>query len=314
MKNFSRFFQKNISVGALILRIFTQTPRWRLEKICKRHRLFTSKDNHIKEQSMAVIRVGISGAAGRMGQRLIVLGTADNALEVAAAIEVENHPKLGDDIGELCGIGKIGVPLSAELDRNVDVLIDFSSPKGTERIVQQCLNRRTPLVFATTGTTPQQDQLLRETATQIPVLASPSMSMTVNLTMKLCELAAKTLKDKDVDVEILERHHRFKADAPSGTALKFGKIIAAEMGQAVEQHGREGRIGERPRNEIGYHAIRIGDNPGEHSILFGLMGETLELTVKASNRDCYALGALAAAKFLHGKRPGLYSMSDVLGL
>ena len=263
---------------------------------------------------MAMPRIGINGAAGRMGRRLIALGAMDKQLEVVAAVETENHPQIGLDAGELSGIGTIGVPLKFDFDGNVEVLIDFSSPKGTERTVQCCLERRTALVFATTGTTPEQDQFLREAATQIPVLVSPSMSMTVNLAMKLCELTAKTLKDKDVDVEILERHHRFKADSPSGTALKFGKIIAAEMGQTIEMHGREGRIGERPHNEIGYHAIRIGDNPGEHTILFGLLGETLELTIKASSRDCYALGALAAAKFLHGKGAGLYSMADVLGL
>ena len=260
------------------------------------------------------IRIGISGAAGRMGQRLIVLGAADKDLEIVAAVDAENHPKIGVDVGELSGIGTIGVPVAAELGPNVDVLIDFSSPKAAERIVRQCLDRRTALVFATTGTTPQQNQLLQDAATQIPVLMSPSMSMTVNLAMKLCEMAAKTLKDNDVDVEIFERHHRFKADAPSGTALKFGKIIAAEMGQTVERHGREGQLGRRAHGEIGYHAIRLGDNPGEHSILFGLLGETLELTVKASNRDCYALGAFAAAKFLHGKAAGLYTMADVLDL
>jgi 4-hydroxy-tetrahydrodipicolinate reductase len=132
--------------------------------------------------------------------------------------------------------------------------------------------------------------------------------------MKLAELAATALKDRDADVEILERHHRFKEDAPSGTALKFGRIIADAMGQTAERHGREGRPGKRPHGEIGYHAIRVGDNPGEHTVVFGMLGETIELSVRASNRDCYAAGALAAAKFLAGKKPGLYGMSDVLGL
>ena len=298
----------------MILRIFPETPSGNLKKLADGIEYRRVQINHFLEHSMKTIRIGISGAAGRMGQRLIALGAADGELEIVAAVEAEGHPKLGLDAGELCGIGKIDVPLTAELGPNVDVLIDFSSPEATDRIVAQCLERRTALVFATTGTTEQQNRLLRDAATQIPVLASPSMSMTVNLTMKLCELAANILKDKDVDVEILERHHRFKADAPSGTALKFGKIIAAGMGQAVERHGREGQIGQRPHGEIGYHAVRIGDNPGEHSILFGLVGETLELTVKASNRDCYALGAFAAAKFLLGKPPGLYAMTDVLGL
>ena len=261
-----------------------------------------------------MLRIGISGAAGRMGQRLVALATADKELEVVAAVEAQSHGKIGVDAGEWAGVGKIGVPITPELERKVDVLIDFSSHKGTEKIVQRCLELKAPLVFATTGTTPEQNAMLREAATHLPILVSPSMSMTVNLAMKLCEMAARTLRDKDADVEILERHHRFKADAPSGTALKFGKIIAEEMGQTSQRHGREGVVGERPHGEIGYHAIRVGDNPGEHTIVFGLLGETLEVTVKATSRDCYASGALAAAKFLHGKAPGLYSMNDVLGL
>jgi 4-hydroxy-tetrahydrodipicolinate reductase len=132
--------------------------------------------------------------------------------------------------------------------------------------------------------------------------------------MKLCETAAGILKDKDADVEIIEKHHRFKVDAPSGTALKFGKVIADKMGLDSARNGREGSVGARPHGEIGYHAVRIGDNPGEHTILFGLLGETLEISVKASNRDCYASGALEAAKFLAGKPNGLYSMNDVLGI
>src|SRR5262249_29451557 len=150
----------------------------------------------------------------------------------------------------------------------------------------------------------------------IPIVWSPSMSLAVNLTMQLVATAGRALKGYPggADVEIIERHHRFKEDAPSGTALKFGEIVAGAMGQTGHQHGREGRTGQRPHSEIGYHALRTGDNPGEHTILFGMLGETIELTVKASNRDCYAAGALAAAKFVAGKPPGIYSMSDVLGL
>ncbi|GAG03857.1 unnamed protein product, partial [marine sediment metagenome] len=125
--------------------------------------------------------------------------------------------------------------------------------------------------------------------------------------------AAHALKDRDADVEIIERHHRFKEDSPSGTALKFGRIIAAEMGQTEHRYGRQRRPGKRPHREIGFHAVRIGDNPGEHAILFGMLGETIELSVRATNRDCYAVGALAAAKFLTGKKPGMYDMNDVLG-
>ena len=150
----------------------------------------------------------------------------------------------------------------------------------------------------------------------IPLLWSPSMSLAVNLAMKLAAVAGAALKDHPTgaDVEIIERHHRFKEDAPSGTALKFGEIIAEVMGQNESRHGRQGAPAQRPHGEIGYHAVRTGDNPGEHTIIFGLLGETLELTVRATNRDCYAHGALAAAKFLAGKPAGLYGIGDVLGL
>lgn len=261
-----------------------------------------------------MLGIAIVGAAGRMGQRLVALGKADPKIEIVAGIDAPGHERTGGDIGDIAGIGPIGVPLSAELDRTADVLIDFSSIHATDRVIDWCLNRRLPLVMATTGLSDVQKERLLEASKSIPILWSPSMSMTVILTMKLAQIAAGVLADKDADVEIIERHHRYKLDAPSGTALKFGELIAAEMGQTAHRHGRGGKVGERPHGEIGYHAVRIGDNVGEHQILFGMMGETLELTVKASNRDCYALGALAAAKFLRGKQPGLYDMNDVLGL
>ena len=263
---------------------------------------------------MAKIRIGINGAAGRMGLRLITLTVLDNDLELAVALDVAGHPQIGKDAGEIAGIGTLGIPLTVQLENNIDVLIDFSSPKGTNVLLERCTELQMPLVLATTGLSPEQSALLRETARQIPVLWSPSMSMTVNLAMKLCESAARTLAEKDADVEIIEKHHRFKVDAPSGTALKFGQLIADKMNLTEQQHGRYGDLGQRRRSEIGFHAVRVGDNPGEHTVLFGLPGETLEITVKASNRDCYASGSLAAAKFLHGKPPGLYGMNDVLEL
>jgi len=261
---------------------------------------------------MTNIRIGINGAAGRMGHRLIALTKVDPELVLAAALERTNHPQIGKDAGELAGAGTLGIPLTAELKKNVDVLIDFSSHQGTDMLLQRCTELQIPLVFATTGLSFDQSARLRKAAQTIPVLWSPSMSMTVNLAMRLCETVAQALNGKDVDVEIIEKHHRFKVDAPSGTALKFGQLIAERMNLTEPKHGRYGETGERGRNEIGYHAVRIGDNPGEHTILFGLPGETLEVTVKASNRDCYASGSLAAAKFLHGKPAGLYGMNDVL--
>jgi 4-hydroxy-tetrahydrodipicolinate reductase len=260
------------------------------------------------------IRIAIHGAAGRMGRRLVALGSADPELKVVAALESAGHSHLGEDAGVLAGVQKLFVPVSASLDVDADVLIDFSVPQAADAVIETCVNRRVALVFATTGVEPPLLERLKAASAIIPVVWSPSMSMMVNLAMKLSQVAAGTLADKDADVEIIERHHRFKEDSPSGTALKFGRLIADVMGQTAQRHGREGRPGKRPHGEIGYHAVRIGDNPGEHTILFGLLGETLEITVKASNRDCYALGAFAAAKYVFGKPPGMYGMDDVLGL
>jgi len=261
---------------------------------------------------MNTIHLAIVGAAGRMGQRLVALAAVDPLLEVVCAVDAAQHPQIGEDSGHVAGVKANGVPISAKFEQKADVIIDFSSPKGAEALLEYCLQSQTPLVYATTGLSPEQEDRLRQAAQQIPLLWSPSMSMTVILGMRLAQEAAKALKDKDADIEIIEHHHRFKADAPSGTALKFGQIIAKEMGIDQFLHGREGKVGARPHNEIGYHAVRIGDNPGQHTILFGLLGETLELTIKASNRDAYALGALAAAKFLVTKPVGLYDMNDVL--
>lgn len=262
------------------------------------------------------VRVVIHGAAGRMGQRLVALGSADPALEIVAALERTGHPRLGEDAGAIAGAGALGVPLSDDWTGQVDVVIDFSVPTAALELMKRCVERGTPVVVATTGFEEDGRRAIADAAKKIPLLWSPSMSLAVNLAMKLTAIAAKALKDhpSGVDVEIIERHHRFKEDAPSGTALKFGEIIAKAADLTAHTHGREGRPGVRPRNEIGYHAVRTGDNPGEHTIVFGLLGETLELAVKASSRDCYAQGALAAARFLAGKPVGMYGIEDVLGL
>jgi 4-hydroxy-tetrahydrodipicolinate reductase len=263
------------------------------------------------------ISIAIHGAAGRMGRRLVALASADPQLRVVAAVDSPTHPELGKDAGMLAGVKELGLPLVGSLGTlKPDVVVDFSVPAAAEAATAACLSRIIPLVMATTGLTEAQKERLRAAAKAIPVVWSPSMSMTVNLAMKLVERAGATLKDVPggVDVEIIERHHRMKEDSPSGTALKFGEMIAAAMGQTVHRHGRQGQVGKRPPGEIGYHAVRTGDNPGEHTIIFGLLGETLEITVKASSRDCYALGALAAAKFVARQPPGMYSMYDVLGL
>lgn len=262
------------------------------------------------------IRVGVNGAGGRMGQRVIALAHQDSQLTVAAALESASHPRIGHDAGELAGLGKIGVPIESELRDRVDVVIDFSTPAGTAVIAAACAARVIPLVVATTGLHGAQRDAVLAASQTTALLISPSMSLAVNVTMKLARDAARILKSvpEGCDVEIIERHHRFKEDAPSGTALKFGEIIANEMGQTEHVHGRHGRPGQRPRHEIGYHAVRTGDNVGEHTIVFGMLGETIDLTVRSHGRDAYAYGALAAAKFLVSQTPGLYSMDDVLGL
>lgn len=251
-----------------------------------------------------------------MGQRLIALGAADPNIDLVAAIDSASSSHTGSDAGTLAGIGSIGIPLGHDWPETVDAVIDFSVPEATDALIEQCAMRKIPLVFATTGLSESQDKNIVDASSKIPIVKAASMSMAVNLTMKLTEIAGNALKNHPTgaDVEILERHHRFKEDSPSGTALAFGKIIANAMGQTTEKHGRSGRPGPRPHNEIGYHAIRTGDNPGEHTIVFGLLGETIELRVAATNRDCYAHGALAAAIWLQGKAPGLYNMQDVLGL
>ncbi|HEY7315464.1 MAG TPA: 4-hydroxy-tetrahydrodipicolinate reductase [Gemmataceae bacterium] len=260
--------------------------------------------------------LGINGAAGRMGQRLVHLTCEDNELTLGAALEAANHPRLGQDIGEVAGLGKLDVPVRADLphDSRLEVLIDFSMPEGTMAVLPLCVARRIPLVVATTGHTAEQRREIEAAAHQTAVLMAPNMSLSVNVLFQLVRQAATLLKDKGFDVEIVERHHRFKKDAPSGTALHFARLVQEVMGQTNLRHGREGLVGERPPHEIGVHALRTGDNVGEHTIIFSTLGETLELVHKGHTRDSYARGALAAAKFLAGKPPGRYTMNDVLGL
>lgn len=262
-----------------------------------------------------MLKLAISGAAGRMGARLIDLGSRSDQFQIVAAIDSASHSKIGVDAGSLSGIGELGVLVSDTYPTEVDVVIDFSTSAGAAKAIEYCLEHQTPLVMATTGLEPETTAALHAAAEKTPIVFAPSMSLAVNLSMKMVEMAGQALKDHSsgVDVEIIERHHRYKADSPSGTALRFGEIVASAMGQTNHQHGREGMVGQRPPNEIGYHAVRTGDNPGEHTIVFGMLGETIELKVAASNRDCYVAGALAAAAYVAGQKPGMYSMYDVLG-
>jgi 4-hydroxy-tetrahydrodipicolinate reductase len=260
--------------------------------------------------------IGVNGACGRMGQRIVQLAREDRELQLGAALEMPGHPQQGRDIGEVAGIGVIGVHVSSLLpvEQRLDVMIDFSTPDGTFAVLPTCRDRQIPIVVATTGHTPAQKREIEAAAHHTAVLMAPNMSLAVNVLMTLCKQTAQLFKDRNFDVEILERHHRFKKDSPSGTALYIARIIQEVMGQTDLRHGREGLVGERPQQEIGVHAIRVGDNVGEHTVVFSTLGETLEITHRAHARDCYVRGALQAAKFLADRPPGRYTMNDVLGL
>jgi 4-hydroxy-tetrahydrodipicolinate reductase len=261
-------------------------------------------------------RIAINGACGRMGQRIVALSREDHELAIVAAIDSPRHPNQGKDAGELAGIGAIGVPVrpALPLDVHPDVVIDFSTPEGTMSIVKACEERKIPIVVATTGHSDAQRKEIESAAHNTAVLFSPSMSLVVNLLFELVKDTAAALKGKGFDVEVVERHHRFKKDSPSGTAMHFARIVQQAMEIPNLVHGREGMVGERPSTEIGVHAIRAGDNVGEHTIIFSALGETLELVHKAYSRDSYTRGALLAAKFLANRPAGRYTMADVLGL
>lgn len=260
--------------------------------------------------------IAINGACGRMGQRLVALAHEDPDLKLVAAVDWAGHPGQGRDAGELAGVGALGVPVTPTLPLDVrpDVLIDFSAPEGSLAAVKTCEDRKIPVVVATTGHSPEQRQAIEAAAHATAVLFSPSMSLVVNLLFKLVKDTAVALKGKGFDVEIIERHHRFKKDSPSGTAMHFARVVQEAMDIPKLVHGREGLVGERPPAEIGVHAIRAGDNVGEHTIVFSALGETLELVHKGYSRDSYARGALLAAKFLANRPAGRYTMADVLGL
>lgn len=275
---------------------------------------------NLQRMPAAKLRLAVHGAAGRMGRRVIAIASQDSDIQLVGGVEHAGNPLLGTDIGSLAGGAALGLGLSDRWPAAADAVIDFSLPAAVEACLEHCVAAGTPLVVATTGLERPQQERLRSAGQKIPVCWAPSMSLAVNLAMRLAEQVTAALRGVSggVDVEIIERHHRFKEDAPSGTALKFGELIAKQLqrddAEVRHVHGREGKIGQRTAQEIGYHAVRVGDNPGEHTIVFGMLGEKLELNVAASSRDCYAVGAIAAAKWLQSKPAGLYDMFDVLGM
>jgi 4-hydroxy-tetrahydrodipicolinate reductase len=267
---------------------------------------------------METIRFAIAGSGGRMGRTLIeaVLAAADGTL--AAALDVAGSPMLGKDAGEALGT-PCGVPIDADIDvglSQADCLIDFTRPDGTMAHLDVCRRRGVHMVIGTTGLSTEQKLMIQDASRDIPIVFAPNMAVGVNLVFQLLDTAARILSD-GYDVEIIEAHHRHKVDAPSGTALRMGEVVAAALGRDLAGcavYGREGHTGERSGKEIGFATVRGGDIVGDHTVLFAGTGERVEISHKAASRMPYALGSLRAARFLRGKRRGLFDMQDVLGL
>ena len=265
----------------------------------------------------APLRIAVNGAAGRMGRRVVAAVLATEGVTLAAAVSRPDSPHLGADAGVLAGAGPAGVAVRGALgDAAADAVIDFSTPAGLAAVLPTCVDRKLPVAVATTGLSAGQTDAVRAAAEVVPVVFAPSFSTAVNVAMKLTAIAAAALRDVPggADVEIVERHHRFKEDAPSGTALRFAEIVRGAMGQTELVHGRAGRPGPRPHGEVGLHALRTGDDVGQHAVSFGMLGEELEIAVRGRSRDSYAAGSVAAARWAAGRPPGLYGMADVLGL
>lgn len=265
------------------------------------------------------VRIAVAGAAGRMGRSILAAAASDPELVAAAGVDTPGHALLGADIGLLYGSEELGVPLADDIRRaaaGVAVVIDFSHPDACAANVAACREAGTALVVGTTGLVSVAQRAIDDAAKDIAVVQAPNMSIGVNLCFKLTELAARALGDS-VDVEIIEAHHRDKIDAPSGTALRLGEVVAEVLARDLDKdavYGREGRTGARERRTIGFETIRAGDIVGEHTVLFAGAGERVEVTHRASTRDTFAHGALRAAKWSMAQPPGRYDMQDVLGL
>ena len=252
------------------------------------------------------MRVAIAGAGGRMGRTLIEAVLADRSLTLAAAFDLAGSPAVGQRAGDP------QIVSDPKVLEQADVVVDFTRPEGT----LAHLARARAMVIGTTGFSDAQKRSIAERAKGIPIVMAANFAVGVNAVYKLAETAARILGE-GYDVEIIEAHHRHKVDAPTGTALRLGEVVAKALNRnlsAVAKHGRHGDTGERPPAQIGFHAVRGGDIVGEHTVIFAGLGERVEVTVRSQSRMTYALGALRAAKFLKGRAPGLYDMTDVLGL
>ncbi len=266
-----------------------------------------------------MIRVAIAGAAGRMGRALIEACELSSSVQLGAALEHPGNTLVGSDAGEVAGIGKIGIPISDDpsgVRHDYEVLVDFTRPEVTMANLARCRQMGKRMVIGTTGFSDVQRQEIEAMAGDIAIVLAPNMSVGVNLCLKLLEMAARVLGD-DVDIEIIEAHHRHKVDAPSGTALRMGEVVAEVLGRDLAEcavYGRHGITGERDRRTIGFETIRAGDIVGEHTVMFAGTGERVEISHKASSRMTFAKGAIRAAEWIMGRESGLFDMQDVLGL
>ncbi|ALM51063.1 4-hydroxy-tetrahydrodipicolinate reductase [Halomonas huangheensis] len=265
-------------------------------------------------------RIAIVGAAGRMGRVLIAAVNQDAESELAAATVRPGSSLAGADLGELAGVGRLGIAavdsLEAVVD-DIDVLIDFTTPQLTLSNLAFCAEHGKAIVIGTTGLSDAELDELDSYRDQVPMVFAPNMSVGVNLTLKLLEIAARTLGDEGYDIEVIEAHHRHKVDAPSGTALRMGEVVAAAVDRNLKEHGvfeRVGQCGPRDAKEIGFATVRAGDIVGEHTVMFATEGERIEVTHKASSRMTFARGAVRAARWVSGRSAGRYGMDDVLGL
>jgi 4-hydroxy-tetrahydrodipicolinate reductase len=266
-----------------------------------------------------MIRIAVAGVTGRMGKTIVEAITENPNVVLGAASVLPNTPELGMDAGQLCGLPSLGVAtvddLSASLE-DFDVLVDFTSPAATMAHLKFCVPSSKKLVIGTTGFNDEQKTLIENAGRQTAIVFAPNMSVGVNLCFKLLEQAAKVLGE-DSDIEIIESHHRYKKDAPSGTALKMGEVVAQTLGRNLKDcavYSREGNIGERDSKTIGFESIRAGNIVGDHTVMFAGAGEIVEITHKSSSRMTYATGSLRAALWLGDRDSGLFDMQDVLGL
>lgn len=265
-----------------------------------------------------MIKIAVTGAAGRMGKTLIEAVTEADGMTLGAAIERPESSVISIDAGELAGVGTLGIPLvdSIQAAGDFDVLIDFTAPVATMANLAFCRTHKRAMVIGTTGLSDEQKAEIASAGNEVGIVFAPNMSVGVNLSLKLLEMAAKVLGDS-VDIEIIEAHHRDKVDAPSGTALRMGEVVADVLGRDLKEcavYGREGRTGARERKTIGFETIRAGDIVGEHTVMFVGNGERVEVTHKASSRMTFAGGAVRAAQWLQGREAGYYDMQDVLDL